>query len=142
MSFPHRYSVGWSNDRLTAEPRQPIAVGVPPQFGGTDVVWSPEELLVGAVLLCVKTTFDAFARKADLAIRSWKGKGTGVLDKGPGGAIFTSIRIELDIETDIGAESRVRDLLGSVERACIITRAIHAPVEIIAGIHGHDPRPR
>ncbi|MGH9884278.1 MAG: hypothetical protein ACREBE_02040, partial [bacterium] len=91
MPFPHRYSVDLSDDRLTAEPRLPIAVGAPPQFGGTDKVWSPEELLVGAVLLCVKTTFDAFARKAELAIHSWMGKGTGVLDKGPAGAIFSSI---------------------------------------------------
>jgi organic hydroperoxide reductase OsmC/OhrA len=136
MPFPHRYSVTLSDDHLTAEPREPIAVGAPPQFGGTNDVWSPEELLVGAVLLCVKTTFDAFARKAELGIYSWTGKGTGMLDKGPAGAIFTSIRIELDIETDRGAESRVRDLLRSVERACIISRAIHAPVEVVASIHG------
>lgn len=136
MPFPHSYSVGLTADRLTAEPRQPIAVGAPPQFGGTNEVWSPEELLVGAVLLCLKTTFDAFARKAELAIHSWMGKGTGVLDNGPAGAIFTSIRIELDIETDSGAESRVRDLLRSVERACIISRAIEAPVEVVASVRG------
>jgi organic hydroperoxide reductase OsmC/OhrA len=136
MPFPHRYSVGLNDDHLTAEPRQPIAVGAPPQFGGTHDVWSPEELLVSAVLLCVKTTFDAFARKAELAIHSCTGKGTGVLEKGPAGAMFTSIRIELDIETDSGAESRVRDLLRSVERACIISRAIHAPVEIVASVRG------
>jgi organic hydroperoxide reductase OsmC/OhrA len=136
MPFPHRYSVELTDDRLTAEPRQPIAVGAPPQFGGTNDVWSPEELLVGAVLLCVKTTFDAFARKAELAIHSWTGKGTGVLDKGSGGAVFTSIQIELDIETDGGAESRVRDLLRSVERACIISRAIDAPIAIVASVRG------
>src|SRR5690349_4188930 len=138
MPFPHRYSVGLCADRLTAEPRQPIAVGAPPQFGGANDVWSPEELLVGAVLLCVKTTFDAFARKAELAIHSWSGKGTGVLDKAPAGATFTSIRIELDIKTDPGAESRVRDLLHSVERACIISRAVDAPVEIVATIQARE----
>jgi len=136
MPFPHSYSVGLSDHRLTAEPRQPISVGAPPQFGGTNEVWSPEELLVGAVLLCVKTTFDAFARKAELAVHSWTGKGAGVLDKGPAGAIFTSIRIELDIQTDSGAESRVRDLLRSVERACIISRAINAPVDVVANVRG------
>ncbi|HZJ63793.1 MAG TPA: OsmC family protein [Kofleriaceae bacterium] len=135
MPFPHRYSVTLSDALLTAEPRPAIAVGAPPQFGGTDEVWSPEDLLVGAVLLCVKTTFDAFARKAGLAIHSWIGKATGVLDKGSAGATFTSVRIELDIETDSGAESRVRDLLGPVERACIISRAIRAPVDIVARIH-------
>ena len=38
MPFPHRYSVGLSDDRLSAEPRQPIVVGAPPQFGGTNDV--------------------------------------------------------------------------------------------------------
>ena len=64
MPFPHRYSVALSDDRLTAEPRQPIAVGAPPQFGGTN------------------------------------------------------------------------NLLRSVERACIISRAIDAPVEIVASVRG------
>jgi hypothetical protein len=31
--FPHRYGVGSSD--LTAEPRRSIAVGAPPQFGGS-----------------------------------------------------------------------------------------------------------
>jgi len=135
LPFPHRYSVGLRDDRLTCEPRPQIEVGAPPQFGGTDRVWSPEDLLVGAVLLCVKTTFDVHARKASLVIHSWTGKATGVLDKSPLGATFTSIRVELDIETDSGAESRVRDLLRSVERSCIISHSIHAPVDIVARVH-------
>src|SRR5690606_26909578 len=57
--FPHRYIVELEAGKLASLPRQEILVGAPPQFGGTDTVWSPEELLVGAVITCLQTTFDA-----------------------------------------------------------------------------------
>src|SRR5690606_35571801 len=72
--FPHHYTVSLSGDELLALPRAPIAAGAPPQFGGSEDVWSPEELLAGAVLLCLQTTFAAFAKRASLRVLDWQGR--------------------------------------------------------------------
>lgn len=128
--FPHRYSVTLANDTLTAEPRTPIPVGAPPEFGGVDTVWGPEHLLVGAALSCLKTTFDAYARRAQLAIHGWRGTATGVLAKGREGPVFTSIELEVELVTDPGAEVRAQALLETAERSCIVSRALSAPVRV------------
>lgn len=128
--FPHRYTVHLEDRTLTAPPRAPIAAGAPPQFGGTDDVWSPEELLVGAVIECLWTTFEAYARRDKLSVCHWAGSGVGVLDKGQGGPVFTSIDLTVELTVVAGDEERARKTLETAEQNCIISRALKAPVRL------------
>lgn len=132
--FPHRYVVSFADDLLIADPRPRIPGGAPPQFGGSDRVWSPEELLVAAVLLCLKTTFDAYARRDALAVRSWRGTGTGVLEKSPAGPAFSSVELDVELEVGPGDEERARKILDTAERHCILSNAIKAPVHLVATV--------
>lgn len=132
--FPHHYSVTLTNDALTAEPRAEIRMGPPPQFNGNAEVWSPEHLLVASVLSCLKTTFDAYARRAGVAIHQWRGIATGVLAKSSQGPVFTSIDLEIEIATDPGEEVRLQSVIAASERDCIIARALSAPVHVTAKV--------
>jgi organic hydroperoxide reductase OsmC/OhrA len=128
--FPHRYTVAMSDGELVAPPRENLLVGAPPQFGGSDRVWSPEELLVGAALVCLQTTFTAYARRAALAVRSWTATATGTLVKASGGPTFESIELSVVLTTDAGEEARAAQVLRDAERNCIISRALRAPVHV------------
>jgi organic hydroperoxide reductase OsmC/OhrA len=128
--FPHRYSVTLEGEALAAEPRPPIRTGTPSEFGGTDAVWGPEHLLVGAALACLKTTFDAYAARDGVRIHAWRGAATGVLAKGHGGPVFTSIDLEVELVTDPGDEARAEAVLATAERSCIVSRALSAPVHV------------
>ncbi len=130
--FPHRYSVALANRQLSAPPRAPIAAGAPPQFGGSDSVWSPEELLVALALLCLSTTFDAFARREALAVRDWRGDATGVLDKGPTGPTFSAVDVRVEIVVGAGDEERCSRLVASAEKHCLISHALRCPVRVEA----------
>lgn len=132
--FPHRYPVSLGDGLLSASPRPPIPAGAPPQFGGTDKVWSPEELLVAEVLSCLKTTFDAYALRNSLEVREWRGTGTGVLDKSPTGPAFTSVQLNIELKVRPGDEGRARETLDSAENHCIISNAIEAPVQLDASV--------
>lgn len=132
--FPHRYAVTVEGRRLLAPPRAPIAIGAPPQFGGTEEVWSPEELLVGAVLECLWTTFEAYARHGGLEVRAWHGTGVGVLDKGRGGPTFTSITLTVEMAVAASDEERARQTLARAEDHCLVTRALSVPVSVVANI--------
>jgi organic hydroperoxide reductase OsmC/OhrA len=126
--FPHRYTVTLADGLLAAAPRAPIAVGPPPQFGGTDRVWSPEELLVGAALECLWTTFDAYARHDGLEIRGWSSTGTGVLEKGLPIPAFSTITLAVELVVAAADEERARRLLTSAEHRCIVSNALKVPV--------------
>jgi organic hydroperoxide reductase OsmC/OhrA len=128
--FPHTYTVTLANGELGASPRAPIAAGTPPQFGGSDAVWSPEELLVGAALLCLQTTFESMARRESLAIHGWNGVAHGMLDRTSEGPAFSVIRMEVELVTAIGDESRAEAVLRNAEKRCIIGRALKAPIEL------------
>jgi len=131
-AFPHRYTVSLSERQLVAPPRTPIAAGAPPQFGGSDTVWSPEELLVAATLECLWTTFEAYAKHDALEVRRWQGIGTATLEKGSPIPTFSSIalRVELDVaEADL---ERARKLLDTAERRCIVSNALKTPVTLEA----------
>jgi len=132
--FPHTYSVTLANGELAAAPRAPIAAGTPPQFGGSDAVWSPEELLVGAALLCLQTTFESMARREKLPIHGWQGAASGILDRTPEGPAFSVIKLDVELVTAPGDESRAEQLLRTAEKRCIIGRALKAPIELAVRI--------
>lgn len=132
--FPHRYSVSLEGELLAAAPRAPIRTGAPSEFGGTDAVWGPEHLLVGAALACLKTTFEAYAAREALRVHAWRGRATGVLAKGRGGPVFTSIDLEVELVTDPGDEARAQAVLAAAERSCIVSRALAAPVHVTSNV--------
>jgi lipoyl-dependent peroxiredoxin len=132
--FPHHYTVRLEDGLLVAPPRTPIPLGPPPQFGGSDRVWSPEELLVGAALECLWTTFEAYARHDNLRVASWSGTGVGVLDKGAPVPVFTSVTLSVIIVVAAVDEERTRRLLALAEKRCIISRALAVPVSVEATI--------
>ncbi|MBS1123132.1 MAG: OsmC-like protein [Deltaproteobacteria bacterium] len=128
--FPHVYQATLEGNMLLAGTRTPVLTGAPSQFGGTDDVWSPEQLLVAAALTCLKTTFDAYARHAGISVIDWRGTGTGVLVKGHAGPFFDSIDLDVEVVTGSGEEGRAQALLAKAARDCIISRALSAPVHV------------
>ena len=128
--FPHRYTVHLADRQLMAPPRAPIAAGAPPQFGGSDGVWSPEELLVAAALECLWTTFEAYARHDALSVQSWSGTGVGVLEKGSPVPRFASITLRVEMVVAESDVERARKLLQSAEQRCIISHALNVPVTL------------
>lgn len=136
--FPHTYSVTLEDRELRAPPRTPIAAGPPPQFGGRDVDWSPEELLVGSALACLWTTFEAYARRDHLAVARWSGTGTALLDRGPAVPVFTSLTLHVELEVAAGDEERARRLLETAESKCIISNALRVPVTLDVVTHATD----
>jgi organic hydroperoxide reductase OsmC/OhrA len=128
--FPHEYRVSLANRQLLAPPRSPIAAGPPPQFGGSDRSWSPEELLAGAVLECLWTTFEAFARRDGLQVEEWFGSVLAILDRGRPVPVFTEIRLSVAMRVMPGEEARAGAVLEKAEQACIISHALKIPVTL------------
>ena len=128
--FPHHYRVSFTAGQLLAPPRAPIAAGAPPQFGGDEHVWSPEELLAGAALACLWTTFQALARRDKLEVAAWDGQALAVLDRGLPVPVFTAITLTVAIRVAAGEEDRARALIAKAERQCIVSFALKTPVAI------------
>lgn len=128
--FPHTYTVTLEDRQLLAPPRAPIAAGPPPQFGGSENDWSPEELLVASALECLWTTFEAYARRDRLAVERWSGTGTAVLDRGPGVPTFKALTLHVELDVHAGEEERARHLVELAESKCIISNVLRVRVTL------------
>jgi organic hydroperoxide reductase OsmC/OhrA len=133
--FPHRYGVSLVGDpsgtcTLLAPPRSPISGGAPPEFDGRADVWSPEALLLASVSLCLETTFQALARRQELALLGWTSHCEGTVDKTPGGLAFTAILVEADVDVRREDAVRAEKLAGMVARHCLVSSSLKTPVTI------------
>jgi osmotically inducible protein OsmC len=128
--FPHTYIVDLQHGALVAAQRSDVPIGAPPQFGGSDRVWSPEELLLGATLSCLQTTFEAYAKASGLAVSGFDGTARAQLVKGSGGPVFTSIELAVTLQVATTDAPRAEQILRKAEANCIISRALAVPVHL------------
>ena len=90
------------------------------RFGGSDREWSPEELLIGAALECLWTTFEALARRAGLVVHDFTG------------TVFRSMTLAVEVNVDARDEERARSPHDKAERGCIVANALRVPVTVQA----------
>lgn len=132
--FPHLYKakLEWKKERLatlSAAEQSPILGGPPPQFDGSAAQWSPEELLLSSIQLCLMTTFFALNVRQQLVIHSYKSEIEGTLEKTSEGLRFTRISLKVDLESD--EAGKARELLQTAKKYCIVSNTLNIPVELV-----------
>ena len=135
QSQHYEATVEWTADRrgqLSTPNRPPIRIGAPPEFGGPDDAWSPEQLCVGAVNACVMATFVAIAANSKLVFRTYSATATGTLEKVEGrGPVITRVvvkpRVTVGPDVDRG---RVERILKMAEKNCYISNSLRSDVAL------------
>lgn len=137
--FPHHYAAlvtrtAAARSRVRAALRAPIHGGPPPEFGGDELSWSPEHLLLSAIGLCVETTFEALAAREQLEVGGFEARVEGVLDKTRAGLAFTSFIVEVDLTVAAQDTARAKEILERAHHHCIISNALKTEVALIARV--------
>lgn len=133
--FPHQYeltvtAVGDRLGRVSSGPRPDIIGGPPAQFGGRDDWWSPEHLLLGAVSLCLLTTFEALVAARGVTVIDYASQVKGILDRTTEGPVFTSIVLDVALKVPEAQKERAVELLERAKRLCIVSQALKPPVDL------------
>ena len=134
MGNEHKYRVAawWTSGQtgIAKSDSAPNAIHftAPPQFGGVEGRWTPEDLLLTALASCFTTTFHAIAgyskfEYADLAVEA-----EGTVSKTDTGYGFNEIVIRPTL-TIASEENRQRaiGLLHKAKELCLVSRALAAP---------------
>ncbi len=125
----YRVVAWWSSGKtgLAKSNSAPNAIHftAPPEFGGLEGRWTPEDLLLSAVASCYTTTFRALAdyskfEYADLGIEV-----EGTIRKTDSGYCFSEIviRPNLTISTE-EEQTRALRLLQKTKSVCLVSRAL------------------
>ena len=136
QDFPHHYVVGASagatgNVTLSSTGVAPLASAPPVEFGGPGDEWSPESLLVAAVIDCFVLSFRAIARASRLDWDTLDCEASGTLDKVDRVTQFTAFSVNATLTVPAGTDvDKARKLLEKAEHVCLITNSLKAESEL------------
>ena len=135
--FPLFYqnTIAWTGEKKgeVSGPKLPsLQVATPPDFGGHEGFWSPEQCFVAAVNACVMSTFLAIAQLSKLSFESYESEASGKLDKPEGQVMqFTEITIRPKLVVTHSKDlERASRLLEKAEKQCLISNSIKALVKL------------
>jgi len=133
MENEHTYkAIAWWNagkTGLVKSDSAPNAIhfAAPPQFGGLDGRWSPEDLLLSALAGCFTTTFLALADYSKFEYKDLEVAVEGKVYKVQSGYEFAEIVIRPTLTISDQAKKPQADwLLEKAKRLCLVSRAIAA----------------
>ena len=122
---------GAKEGRLHAHGNPEISIATPPDFGGPRNMWSPEDLLAGAVGSCLMTSAVFFLERAEVDLRSYTGTATGTMEKTKTGLAFTAV--DTVITVTVGRKADVeaaRQAIKRAEAACPVSHVLTCPVTV------------
>ena len=135
-SFQYRNNLVWDTARRgrTSAPDKPdIEIGSPPEFKGEPGVWSPEELLVGALNACLMLTFLSLAQSKGVQFAAYESAAEGLLENVDGKYRITEVGVRPSVVLKSQADlEAARTIMNEVEENCFISNSITAKVKLAA----------
>ena len=144
--LPHHYSVtalantGVDDVTLETECVESMRSNTPLEFGGPGDRWSPETLMVAAVVDCFVLTFRGIALASKLPWTSLNCDVVGTLDRVDGVTQFTHFDIDARLQLPDGtSEALAHRLLIKAEGRCLIARSLKAETTLRVSIESVTP---
>jgi organic hydroperoxide reductase OsmC/OhrA len=108
-----------------------MEIGSPIELKGESGLWSPEELLVGALNGCLMLTFVALAQSKGLQFVAYESAAEGLLENVDGKYRITEVSVQpnLVLKSEIDLDV-ARTIMDSVEENCFISNSITAQVKL------------
>jgi len=140
--FIYRTSVSWTEEKkgiLRSAGKPVIEVATPPEFKGHEGMWTPEELFVASVNICIETTFLYYAQKEDFKFVSYESEAEGVLERVENKFMFSEIKIKPKIIVALKDQiKKAKELIEFSEKNCLISNSIKSKIEITPEIKTAD----
>lgn len=134
QKLPHLYRVDASASReglvaVASSGLETLSTAPPAEYGGPGDRWSPETLLVAAVVDCFVLTFRAIARASSLAWSDLRCEAEGELDRVDHTTRFTTIKILAFLTVEVGTDlDKATRLLEKAEGSCLVSSSLVCPV--------------
>ena len=132
--FTYKVKSRWIADKivlLEAEGKPSLEVATPPDFGGPEGVWSPEDLFVSSVNICILTTFLFFAQRQNVKFLSYQTEAEGTVEMVEGVLMFTRVIVRPIIEVeDQQTAAAIQQTLEKAEKYCLISSSVKTQVTV------------
>ncbi|MCD6327002.1 OsmC family protein [bacterium] len=133
-------SLEWTIEHqgLAHAPDKPsIPIACPPVFckGSPSDMWTPEELFVSSLEVCILLSFISQAKRHKVTFTSFKSEADGKLEFVGKEFMFSKITVNVDIEVPEDQDpEKVRKALADSKTRCLISASMKTEIEINANI--------
>ena len=132
--YTYHTALKWTEQRkgiVSCAGKPDIQTATPPEFKGHEGIWSPEDLFVASVNICLMTTFLALAERAGLAFSAYESEADGRLELVEGKFQFTAITLKPVITLEPGVDAgKATELIEKAEANCLISNSMKARVSL------------
>ena len=133
-SWRYANTVTWKKKKkatLTAEGKPDLELATPPDFGGPEGIWSPEDLLVAAVNSCILTTFLYYRVRAGIELTGYKSTAEGTLVYTGQALEFLEVAVRPEVlVASEGDREKAAAALERSEQTCLISNALDCAVRV------------
>lgn len=130
--FVYKTTVTWREEKkgfLCSFGKETIEISTPPEFKGHEGLWTPEDLFVASVNVCIKTTFLHYAAKNNLEFLSYESDAEGILERAENKFMFSEIKVSPKIVvTSSDKIEKAKELVKLAEENCLISNSIKSKV--------------
>ena len=131
-SFTYRTSVVDVEGRvasLQSDGKPALRVTSPPEFGGGAGVWTPEDLFVAAIEVCLMLTFVGVAGKRGLQFAKYESSAEGLLAWEQGSYRFTRVVVSPSITLfDEQSMAAAREIIERAHATCLVANSVSCEV--------------
>lgn len=132
--YTYRTAVHWTDQKkgvMSSSGKPDLPVATPPEFKGHEGIWSPEDLFVASVNVCVMSTFLAFAERAGLLFQAYESEAEGHVELVNGKFQVSSMTLKPRITLQPGADvSKAKELMTKAEANCLISQSVKSVVTV------------
>jgi organic hydroperoxide reductase OsmC/OhrA len=133
-SFTYHTSVAGVEGRtasLRSDGKPALRVTSPPEFGGGPGVWTPEDLFVAAIEVCLMLTFVGIAAKRGLPFANYESKAEGLLAWEEGSYRFTRVVVSPSITLfDDHSMAAAREIIERAHATCLVANSVSCEVVV------------
>jgi organic hydroperoxide reductase OsmC/OhrA len=108
-----------------SEGKPALPVASPPEFRGQAGMWTPEDLFVASIEVCLMLTFVGIAEKRGLHLASYESSAEGLLEWQPSSYRFTRvvIRPRIVVQNDHSLAA-VREVIERAHETCLVANSV------------------
>lgn len=133
-SFTYRTKVIGVEGRsatLRSEGKPPLRVASPPEFRGVAGVWTPEDLFVAAIEVCLMLTFVGIAEKRGLQLSKYESEAEGLLEWEQESYRFTRVVVSPTITLfDEQSIVAAREIIERAHATCLVAKSVACEVVV------------
>ena len=130
--FIYKTIVKWieaKKGELSSSDKHSIEVATPPEFKGHKGIWTPEELFVASVNVCIMTTFLHYAEQSKLAFAGYESSAEGILEKTDADFMISVITIIPKIKLfSIEDVQKTKKIIELSEKNCFISNSMKSKI--------------